>query len=485
MYSVITTLTKSVSSYKLRGTFILTCFLLLLHPVDAYSQSKELTYSVSAALTAATDDRMPFWLTANRRGRIDRYSNSALSQAFVDIPFTRNSGFDYNAGIELLGRASRRSTLTAHQLYGRVRYKPFQLTVGRVAHVSGITDTTLSVGSMMWSENAPPVPSISVSTPEFISIPGTKGWVHAKGYLAHGWMEPGRYVTEAYLHEKYFYLRLAPDGFPVHGYGGVVHNAIWGGISPARGPQRQSFADYLQMFAGYRPDSDNEAEALGNTVAIYDFALEWEGPVDGLVYRQFYIEDKPGLIFRSPWDGLWGLSLGRGDDEQSFVDRIIWEHVNTRRQGARYDLGEQQGADNYYNHSIYLSGWTYRGRTIGTPLLFSDGRRMGVVNNRLVAHHLGLRGYLPAELQYTVSLTYSRNYGARSVFAEEDGTRRVSGRTERRDQYSTRLSLERSVSDSSPLSFELTLAFDIGAVHPDNTGILLGFTYDGGSMLQW
>ena len=80
------------------------------------------------------------------------------------------------------------------------------------------------------------------------------------------------------------------------------------------------------------------------------------------------------------------------------------------------------GWDNYYNHYIYQSGWTYKGRVIGNPL-FSLGSNKGrysdgiyIVNNRVKAHHIGLAGLIK-NINYRILYTYSENYG---IFPDED-----------------------------------------------------------------
>ncbi len=56
------------------------------------------------------------------------------------------------------------------------------------------------------------------------------------------------------------------------------------------------------------------------------------------------------------------------------------------------------GNDNYFNNGEYQSGWTYYGRTIGTPFITplppdADGITLGVFNNRIIAHYIGIKGY--------------------------------------------------------------------------------------------
>jgi hypothetical protein len=61
-----------------------------------------------------------------------------------------------------------------------------------------------------------------------------------------------------------------------------------------------------------------------------------------------------------------------------------------------------RGRDNYYNHSIYRTGWSYGGMSIGTPLFINQARAAAyghkpgtdqhIVSNRVLAGHFGFKG---------------------------------------------------------------------------------------------
>ena len=141
-----------------------------------------------------------------------------------------------------------------------------------------------------------------------------------------------------------------------------------------------------------------------------------------------------------------------------------------------------------YNHSRYLGGWTYGGRTIGNPLFLSHDDYLGVVNNLMVAHHVGVMGRAgPAD--WRIFSTYSRNYGAPGV-SGSDG-RRYPGVTGRRDQWSFMLELGgrevlrdlaqlvvRDVPDVlGQLELTTTIALDFGEAQRKNAGVLVGLRW--------
>jgi hypothetical protein len=440
--------------------------------------------SVTLFGAAGSDGAPPFWLAANQHGRVDPTSASMGLRLRARRPFTDTGGLDYAFGIELLGRASRRSTATLHQLYGQVRHWKLRLTAGRRAQSIGRVDTSLSVGSTTHSRNAPPLPRVSIASDGYVAVPGTGEGLALKGALSHGWMGTDRVVEGAYIHEKSLYARFLPPAFPVNAYAGITHHVQWGGTHPEEGPQQASLARWIDValvsdvLTDYRPEA--EAPAFDpNHLAMYDFSLSVDlGGARARAYRQFYHEDIASFNFRNVWDGLWGVSLRR-EESGALIDGILWEHLRMTRHNARFSAGEERGSDSYYNHGRYESGWTYQGRTLGTPLLTpaattpgTGDAAIGVANNIVVAHHVGVEGHLGAGLSYEALGTYSRNYGARSRCDPCDY-----GRTDRRDQYSVRLAVRGPLPGRPDLRVRAAAALDTGEFYDERIGLLLALTW--------
>ena len=76
------------------------------------------------------------------------------------------------------------------------------------------------------------------------------------------------------------------------------------------------------------------------------------------------------------------------------------------------------GNDDYFNNYIYRNGWTYEGMTLGTPLItspiFNEDGSDQILNNRVMAFHLGLGGML-GKINYRSFFTYSINKGTHSL----------------------------------------------------------------------
>ena len=447
---------------------------------------------VESFAAAGTGERLPFWLGANQRGTVDPASANLGLRVGAHRPFEGTSGLDYAVGAEVLARASQSGTVAVQQLYGRLRYGAAQLTAGRRARVVGRIDTSLSMGSVTWSQNAPPPTRIRVSSDGYVPVPGTGEAVALRGSFGHGWFEGDRFTRDALLHEKSLYLRLRAPGVPVTAHAGFVHHAIWGGTNPLRGPQAESVRQWARVVLGSnivaRPTQTQEETNRedANHVAMYDVGLDVDlGGVTGRVYRQFYIEDAPGLWFRNVWDGLWGVRL-QLDTRDAPVHTVLWEHLRMTRQGARFDQGEARGADSYYNHFKYKGGWTYQGRTLGVPLLtpaaatpgLADGLP-GIGNNIVVAHHLGVAGALGAGVSYRLVGTYSRNYGATKVCASPACESTQRSFDDRRDQWSVRLGVRGPLAKRYGLYGRVAAALDTGGFYEERVGLRLGLAWRG------
>lgn len=467
-------------------TALLTGVLFLISACAPDATAQPVEYSARVGVVGATSGELPFWMAANQYGRIDPRSAGALFDIAARKPLRHGKPFDYGIGVEMLGRASEQSALYAHQLYGALQTGPLRWQAGWREHTSGMVDPTLSMGSTMWSRNASPMPKLSVAVPEYVAIPGTQGFLAVRGYVAHGWLGPNRYIDRPYLHEKYAYLRIRFPGLPVQGHAGFHHNVVWAGTHPTQGDLPDGFNNFLRVVLGQgAPEGSNTAtgeqsNAFGNTVAAYDFAVTFAaGGVRGQVARQFYIEDTVSLAFRNVWDGLWSLSLRRAETGH-LVDALVYEHLRMTRQGARTDLNEPRGPDSYYNNFAYRSGWTYRGRTLGTPLLLAGEDVPGITNNIVVAHHVGLRGTVQPQLRYRALLTYSRNYGASKICGDADCNTRVDGRTDRRDRYTTHLIAEGALPDwARGLSAYASVSADLGFFNTDRVGLAGGLRWQG------
>ena len=148
---------------------------------------------------------------------------------------------------------------------------------------------------------------------------------------------------------------------------------------------------------------------------------------------------------------------------------------------------------------LYKTGWTYQDRIIGTPLFFTKSRTrlyvpgfvepdqdnfdFNVVNNRVVAHHVGIEGYL-RQAQYKLLSTFTRNYG---TYGGLNNGIRYWGSIENPDaEYAFKPAQRQAYFllevASHPFSQQWSLltsvAWDVGQL-TNNVGILIGLRREG------
>ena len=443
----------------------------------------ELNYGVSVFSAFSSEGDTPFWLHANRYDVVDQNSSNLGTRLFFDYRYPLSDNFSVFAGSDILARYSDNSDLRLQQAYIGLQYANMILYGGRKIEQFGLVHPTLSLGSMDWSPNVRPMTKIVFRTDGFQPIPFTRDFAFFDFYYSHGWMNDNktRFVNNTMLHQKYAYLRLFREEHVFTPVAGVVHSIQWGGHSPTAGQIPASFRNYLQAVFSQRATPGEfsegwEVNRYGNSVGIYDFAVLLHFDFARIsIGRQFYLEDTPNARFAAPMDGLWSLTMVRKNVERTLIHSFTYEHVNTLEQLSNNPKRRGSTA-NYYNHTVYRGGWTYYGRVIGTPLYFSDENYFGVVNNELIAHHIGFTGNLSMRLSYRAFATYSRNYGAQNIRRVEGGSDR--GNFNRKDQYSFMLELERSVFQPNVV-LKTAIGYDTGEVYTDNLGMLISISWYG------
>ena len=135
------------------------------------------------------------------------------------------------------------------------------------------------------------------------------------------------------------------------------------------------------------------------------------------MYYEHPFEDESGARwFLNEFDGKYGFNVTIF--KSPFISEIVYEFIYTMDQSGPQGASDSTyGWDNYFNHYIYQSGWTYNNRMIGNPLFtvgknpdrYNDG--IYIINNRIKAHHFGLAGKIWHNANYRILFTYSKNYG--------------------------------------------------------------------------
>jgi hypothetical protein len=399
----------------------------------AQAQEQPIRYQVEAQGIYNSDERVPFWFRSNQFGSVplEGASGSFLGKVVKDYDAERSALLDWGFGLEGRANLGKEAQGTLIEAYGKLRLGIFQLKAGRSKEISGLVgDSLLSSGSFSISGTALGVPQVSLSIPEFYTIPVFNGMFAIKGNFAHGWLgtlplrEDGR-IPEAktYFHQSSFYGRIGkPEGhFKV--YGGFNHQAFWGNYSEIfsrRYEPISTWQEFIKVVTGQKYNGSK----VGNHTGSIDLAAEYEFPgVKVKAYRQHLYEIGALAELANLRDGLNGLTFTNlnVDESRSLIwKKLLLEVFYTKNQaGEAWSKTTESGAENYYNNYQYDNGWSYYGLNLGSPFItdrqFARDELAGhptqhFINNRLFLMHLGFEGAVK-DIMIRTKLSYSRNYG--------------------------------------------------------------------------
>jgi hypothetical protein len=229
--------------------------------------------------------------------------------------------------------------------YGVVMAGPVQVEVGKDSLWWGPAYR----GSILMSNNAEPFTMVKITNPQPVQLP----WIlRYLGPLRTEWfltqLEEDRYIPNAKLSG----IRINAKPLPWVELG-VSRVVMFGG----RGASNVGVLDYAKMFFALSEQAENNQLAGGDISVLIPVAeLRW---LKRLPLRsvKFYFdgagEDEAGG-FPSNWGTLYGLQFN--------------DLFKTGRTDLRIEYAENHvdGKPNvFYAHSLYQSGYTYKGRVIG------------------------------------------------------------------------------------------------------------------------
>ena len=403
-------------------------------PFDSIEQNRQdtLHYEVSILGTGALGNMLPFWLQSNRHGDISASPLSGNLTAGIHKPATHpHRWFDYDFAVSITGRIQKQHALippTINQLahfysnlaYAHLRLYCIDLTAGIIPQSYGIPDGELTSGGLLFSNNAHPMPQVSIGIDQWTAFPGLYGYLKIRGGIRNMWMIDNMYVEKAMIHHKWIGGKIGGK-LPVNISYEFHHAAQWGGYSPAYGDlgnNWNAFLNALFVRSGGSMATD-QINAQGNHIGSQILTLDVKGNKWKVsAYWQNISEDGPikfiGFGMNTP-DGLWGINITQ--QHWPFISGLTYEFVQTTDQSGPFhdkDGFVFGGNDSYYTNSIYQNGWNYWYRTIGNPFITSpiyntDGT-IYTHNNRVEAHFIGIKGNIYG-YQYRVMCSYADNYG--------------------------------------------------------------------------
>lgn len=467
---------------------------------------REINYTAEAGTIISSNGETPFWLRANQYGIVPNQSpiftlrgsvSSDYKKAITKEDQYRLSKFDWGYGLDIVGNVGKESQFLIPEAYLKAKYGAFEIYAGRRKEVFGLVDTTLSSGSYIWSGNALPMPKVQISTPTFVPLPFTKGFLSFKGNYAHGWFENSRTdVKNFYLHQKSLYFRLGKPDWKFHFYGGFNHQVQWGGELLYPDPKNQSaingqvgssFNDYINVVTGRSlagvgdttKNGGNDAyNRSGNHLGTIDFAFDINtNNLSILCYRQNIYEDGSLYYLANITDGLNGISVKvkKKSDTKTRLQKIVFEYLNVANQSGTTTSANTnarlRGQDDYLNNFVYGDGWSYMRKGIGTPLIVPGIDVPGIQilpfqyfgNNRVQSYFLGINGIVNNKVELKFKVSYSQNLGSYQTPLSES-----------KNQVSSSILLNFPISFLNNSIILLNLYNDSGNLYKDNSGIYLG-----------
>ena len=478
-------------------------------------QTCDLSWEVSLNGAGATTESLPFWAVTNKNGLVPP-SHGAFMTAGTDFRYGSRPGVDVYAGLKLTGSVQPSSMfriITApviegfgteaasgsasrwrgmvNQLYAGVGWKMLRLDIGMRDRETEYGGLSLTGGDIVWTGNARAMPGYNLQV-SYFDVPGTRGIFSVKANYADYKLLDDRYMDGVLLHNKslFFKFRLARR---LHLQLGLEQWSMWGGVSPVHGRQPQSFKDYLRVVCGLSGGADatqsDQINVLGDHRGRELIQLDWTADDFTVTFaHDIPFDDSSGMGFQNFPDGVNTLSFSFNDKDK-WVSDILYEFVYTKWQSGPYHdtsdappkEGEEWhilgGRDNYFNNGAYKSGWTYYGMTAGLPLFTpmpadGDGVTMGVCNNRVVAHHIGIAGKIVRKIPYRFKATYSENYGNYSQTLD------IFGKALRQVSLALEVDIP-AFSDKWPLAVSVGAYGDVGELYRDSFGLTLRLSYSG------
>jgi hypothetical protein len=461
---------------------ILFIFLFVFSSFAGFAQTKPVDFTLEAQAGVTSRGHVPFWMRSNQYGSnpVSGPFGSVIAGLKKEYNTAEKHFFDWGFSGEARVNGGKESNFILTEAYGKIKLGVFELKGGRIKESFGISDTLLTSGTFAVSGNAPGIPKIQISIPQFYSLPFAGKFFAIKGNFAHGWMGnlpiqfPYKRVNEAtsYFHQKSLYLRLGKPQSSTKLYLGLNDNAIWGNNEKIF-PKNEFTLSPWQEYSYVVLSKKFEYSQVGNHLGTVDLGFEHRFPnVKMLLYRQSFFDKDALKHFANISDGLNGLSFTnlKTGSQNIFWEKFVIEILSTKNQAAdSWSRLNLLGYEDYYNNYIYTQGWSYKGLGLGTPFVtqanlanenLPSNEKEYFINNRVLAFHAGVLASIK-NWKCTGKFSYSLNYGTYS-------TTKTFGE---KSQLSVGVEARKEIKPQLYLAFNA--AFDQGKLYDNSGGLIV------------
>jgi len=472
--------------------------------VNAYSQKREYKYNVALSTNVSSASSLPFWMVSNKNGSVPD-SNSSLFQLELKSDFVKKRAIDFSYGINF--HASQASKVKYNgdkldfflsELYVSSTWKIFSASLGMKNPEEKYSGVSYTNGNLLMSGNARSYPELVLGIPNYLNV---NSWFAFKGVFANGILLDDRCIDNTNVHHKNLFIRLGKtEGFSFEI--GVDHYAQWGGDSELYGNLNSLNNLKAAIFVGSgdvminksgQENTNDQYNKGGNHLGQNTFKFNYKHKdVDvSLVFRNIY-EDKSGMLIRVNRVKDWSANLYVDFKKGKAIQSVAYEFLTTFNQGGFSIRPEHKrepviGFDNYFGNYLYRSGWTNHGKVIGLPFITPkydvNGQVVGIKNNAIVVHHIGIAGEI-LNVKYRFKASFVDNNGLLSIKKIGDGNtqenyKKAYSYSNPLKQQSYCLDIEVPKIKKLPFDISASIALDKGQYLKDNIGFNLKLTRNG------
>ncbi|QZT37243.1 capsule assembly Wzi family protein [Halosquirtibacter xylanolyticus] len=457
-------------------------FIFILLPWFFYGELKaQMQASVSSAIVFGGEEQTPFFIYSGQEGQVLQTDQFFTPYLFMDVGYntiSKRKRWTFTSKVSgYVTSQPDQNMLVLNQYYAAATYLGFRLSLGAESTSPRYGGLSLTNGDMLMSNNARPYPKVVFSTDGYIALPFgvLSKWIEWYAEYGEGVLNDDRYVDRPHLHQKKFHLKLMlPHGFSVTA--GLDDYVMWGGSSPKYGELDESWQGYWDAIMGNAASSDgligDQMNVAGNHVGQHVFRVGYE--VKDFELEGYYLhlfEDGSGKDFMNFPDGTWGVCWHK--KKRSWLETAVVEWTITKDQsGTEHIAGQPSGKDNYFNHGVYASGWTYYGRTIGTPLMVPRKNDQGFASTRMEGLYVGLGGTVQDRWRWELRSAYWKHY---RWYYKDDPKSYGSNKGYPKEQWSLGARVLYRLSDR--WGCRVDMAMDRGDVVGDNIGVMFGVKY--------